>query len=34
MDLNPDTNSKAAGFLWLAMWQAGPDPIDLPNKMI
>ena len=34
MDLNGDINSKAQGLRYEATSEAGPDPIDLPNKII
>ena len=34
IDLKADINNKAHGFFWEATSVAGPDPIDLPNKMI
>jgi hypothetical protein len=34
IDLNGDINSKAQGFLFAATKVAGPEPIDLPNRII
>ena len=33
-EVNEDIIIKAPGFLWLAKYEAGPDPIDLPNNII
>jgi hypothetical protein len=34
IDLNGLISKREAGFFWLATRLAGPEPIDLPNKII
>ena len=34
IDVNGDMRRRAHGFLKLAKRVAGPDPMDLPNKII
>jgi hypothetical protein len=34
IDLKGDMRMRAAGFLWLATYVAGDDPIDLPKTIM